>query len=105
HPDLPDVPFVMDLARGPEERAILRLILLRGAFGRPYLAPPGTPADRVAALRAAFDATMKDPVFLADAERVRAEIAPVSADMLHGLLAEAYAAPPARIERARELLN
>jgi hypothetical protein len=105
HPDLPNVPFVMDLARDAEERALLRLILLRGAFGRPYVAPPGTPPDRVAILRAAFTATMTDPRFLADAARMRAEIAPVSAETLHSLIAEAYAAPPARIARAREVLN
>ena len=105
HPDLPDVPFVMDLAQSAEERAILRLILLRGAFGRPFVAPPATPADRVAALRSAFAATMTDPAFLADAARARAEVAPVSADALHALIAEAYAAPPARVERARGLLN
>jgi tripartite-type tricarboxylate transporter receptor subunit TctC len=105
HPDLPDVPFVMDLARNAEERALLRLILLRGAFGRPYVAPPGTPPDRVALLRAAFTATMADPRFLAEAERMRAEISPVPAATLNALIAEAYAAPPARIARAREVLN
>jgi tripartite-type tricarboxylate transporter receptor subunit TctC len=105
HADLPNVPWVMDLARNAEERALLRLILLRGAFGRPYVAPPGVPADRVAVLKAAFAATMADPAFLADAERVRAEIAPVTGQALEELLAEAYAAPAARIARAREVLN
>ena len=105
HPDLPQVPFVMDLAKSAEERALLRLILLRSAFGRPYVAPPGVPAERVAMLRAAFEATMKDPAFIADAARVRAEIAPVSAQQLQRLLAEAYSAPAARIERARAVLN
>ena len=105
HPDLPNVPFVMDLARDPEERALLRLILLRDAFGRPFVAPPGTPPDRVAILKTAFTATMTDPAYLADAARVRAEVAPVSAATLQAYLNEAYAAPPARIARARMVLN
>src|SRR5688572_7763475 len=66
HPDLPQVPWVMDIARNAEERALLRLILLRGAFGRPFVAPPGMPAERAAVLSAAFAATMKDPAYLAD---------------------------------------
>ena len=72
HPDLPDVPFVMDLAKTDEDRAIFKLVFARQEFAWPYVAPPGVPADRVAALRKAFMETMKDPAFLADAEKGQA---------------------------------
>jgi tripartite-type tricarboxylate transporter receptor subunit TctC len=72
HPDLPHVPLLFDLAENDEERQILRLVLVRLLLGRPYLAPPGVPANRAVALQEAFDAMVKDPVFLAEAERMRA---------------------------------
>jgi tripartite-type tricarboxylate transporter receptor subunit TctC len=105
HPDLPEVPIIVDFAANEEERRILRLIMIRNAFGRPFLAPPAVPASRAAALRRAFETMVKDPQFLADATRSRAEIMPVSATELQELLAEAYATPPHIVERARQLLN
>jgi tripartite-type tricarboxylate transporter receptor subunit TctC len=105
HPDLPDVPLIMDLAKNENDRSILRLIMISGIFGRPFIAPPGVPADRAAALEAAFDATVKDPAFLAEARQLRAEITPVSASRLRQLLAEAYATPPAVVERTRTILR
>ena len=105
HPDLPDVPLVIDLAKNERERQILRLVMLRAPFGRPYFAPPGVPADRAAALRKAFDATMVDPLFLADAKRSRMEILPVPAATLEALLEEAYAAPAYIVENARQVLE
>src|SRR3712207_5304322 len=67
--DLPDVPLLMDLASNPDDRAVLKLLSSPTTIGRPILAPPGVPAERVKALRAAFDATMKDPAFLEDAKK------------------------------------
>src|SRR6516165_7836594 len=78
HPDLPEVPLVTELATTDEQRSILRLILARQALGRPFLAPPEIPGDRVAALRAAFMETMKDPEFLADADKLKLEIRSLS---------------------------
>src|SRR5262249_58193439 len=69
HPDLPDVPLIVDLAKTDEDRQILKLIFARQVMGRPFLAPPGIPAERVEALRKAFMATMTDPDFLADPEK------------------------------------
>ena len=63
HADIPDVPFIMDLAKNDKERKILSFIYARQAWGRPFLAPPGVPADRVNALKAAFMATMADPKY------------------------------------------
>jgi tripartite-type tricarboxylate transporter receptor subunit TctC len=105
HPDLPDVPLMLEFAETEEEYQILRLINLRGPFGRPFLVPPGIPQDRAIALREAFEAMVDDPEFLSDAERARMEIMPVSARELEDLLDEAYATPEHIVERARELIN
>jgi tripartite-type tricarboxylate transporter receptor subunit TctC len=101
HPDLPDLPLAVDLARTEEERQIMRLVFVRGAMGRPFTAPPGVPAERVAALRAAFDAMVKDPAFLAEANRARLEITPISGAELQKLLVEAYSTPPEIVSKTR----
>ncbi len=67
--DLPDVPSALELITDPQNRQVMELILLRQEAGRPFAAPPGTPADRVAALRQAFAETLKDPAFVAAAEQ------------------------------------
>ena len=72
HPDLPNVPMVLDLAKTDADRSALELVIARLEYGRPFFVPPGVPADRVQALRRAFDATMKDPEFLADADQAQA---------------------------------
>lgn len=105
HPDLPDVPLITDLAKTDEQRAILRLIFARQALGRPFLAPPDVPADRVAALRAAFMATMKDPAFVAEADKAKLEITPVSGEAVQKLVGEIYRTSPAIVKRASELLK
>ena len=73
-----DVPFVMDFAKTEDERGVLRLIFGWTIMGRPFLAPPGVPEDRRAALVKAFDETMRDPAFLDEAGKQRLEIAPIS---------------------------
>ncbi len=78
HPELPDVPLIVDLAKNDEQRQILKIIFARQVMGRPFLAPPSVPQDRVAALRKAFMDTMKDKDFLAEAEKAQLEITPVS---------------------------
>ena len=102
HPDLPDVPFVMDLAKTDRDRKILELVFARQAWGRPFAAPPGLPADRVKALQAAFMATMKDPDFLADAKKQKLEIAPISGEKIKQLIAALYASPKDLVEAAKE---
>jgi len=102
HPDLPDVPFIMDLAKNDADRAALELIYARQEFGRPFVAPPNVPADRVAALRAAFMATMKDPDFVADAKKQNLEIAPIGGERIGELIANIYNAPADVVQRAKE---
>ena len=80
HPELPDVPLVTDFAKTDEQRQILKMIFARQVMGRPYLAPPNLPADRLAALRQAFMDTMQDKDFLAEAHKTQLEINPVSGE-------------------------
>jgi tripartite-type tricarboxylate transporter receptor subunit TctC len=105
HPDLPDVPVVTDLARNDTERQALDLILVNSTMGRPYAAPPKVPAERVQALRRAFDATMKDPGFLADSEKQDLEVLPMSGEDLQALVANMFKASPQAIEAARNAIN
>ncbi|HEY7383002.1 MAG TPA: hypothetical protein VH743_04965 [Beijerinckiaceae bacterium] len=93
HPDLPDVPLIMDLAKNDEQRQILKLVFARQVMGRPFLGPPGIPDDRLTALRKAFMDTMKDPEFLAEAEKGKLEITPVSGEDIQKLVTDVYATP------------
>ena len=105
HPDMPDVPLVIDLARTSEQRNILRLVFARQQIAYPFLAPPGVPPDRVEVLRAAFLKAMADPEFLADATKARLEILPVSGGEVQKLVAELYATPAPVVEKASEMLK
>jgi len=105
HPDLPNVPLITDFAKTPEQQQVLKLIFARQVMGRPFLAPPGLPPERATALQQAFDATMKDPEFLAEAQKEKLEINPVSGKEIEKLLQEAYATPPAIAAKAGQLAN
>jgi tripartite-type tricarboxylate transporter receptor subunit TctC len=74
-------------------------------LGQPYLAPPGAPTDRVAVLRKAFDATMHDKAFLADAEKLSYSVTPLSADEVARIIHETVTAPPSVVAKARALIN
>ena len=104
HPDLPDVPLITDLATTDQQRQVLRLIFARQVMGRPFLAPPGIPADRAAALRTAFMETMKDPAFIADAEKSQLEVTPVAGDEVQKLVVDIYKTPPEIAKQAAQLL-
>jgi len=93
HPEMPDVPLVTDFAKTDEQRAILKLMFARNVMGRPYLAPPNLPADRLATLRKAFMDTMADKEFLAEADKAQLEINPVSGEDVEKLVKEVYATP------------
>jgi tripartite-type tricarboxylate transporter receptor subunit TctC len=91
--DLPDVPLLIDLARNPAERRVLELISAGVDIGRPLVTTPGVPADRVKLLRGAFDATMKDPKFLAEAEKAKFDINPVSGEKVQKIVENIVSAP------------
>jgi tripartite-type tricarboxylate transporter receptor subunit TctC len=105
HPDLPDVPNAYDLAASEEDRALFRLNFGPWSFGRPLLAPPGTPKERVEALRSAFMAAVSDPQFLAETQRLNLEVQPTAADTIEKLVADILRTPPSVVERARMLLG
>ncbi len=100
HPDLPHVPLVMEFAKTDEQRSILRLMFARQVLGRPFLGPPGIPTDRLKILRDAFNATMADPAFLAEAEKADLEITPVTGEAIEKLMAEVLATPPEIAQKA-----
>jgi tripartite-type tricarboxylate transporter receptor subunit TctC len=104
-PDLPDVPLLMDLAANPEDRAILKLLSASAAIGRPIFAPPELPADRVKALREAFDAMLKDPAFLEDAKHEHFDVDPVSGPELQRIVAEMLATPAPLAERLAKIIE
>jgi tripartite-type tricarboxylate transporter receptor subunit TctC len=91
--NMPKVPFVMDYARSDEDRQILRLIFGWLDLERPIAAPPGTPEDRVKALRDGFDQAMKDPALLADAEKANVGIEPTSGKAIAAFIDDAYRTP------------
>ena len=105
HPDLLNVPLIMDLVKTPEQRAIFRLVFARQVMGRPFLAPPGLPPERLALLRRAFMETMKDPAFLAEADKIKLEITPVDGEAVQKLVAEIYATPPEIVRKASEAVK
>jgi hypothetical protein len=103
--DLPNVPSARDLVSDPENKQVLDLILIRQEPGRPMAAPPGVPDDRLAALRKAFDATLKDADFLAEAEKLQMEIDPLTAAQIDNLLKSAYTTSKDIVQKAAELLE
>ena len=102
HPDLPDVPLILDYAKNDEDKKALELILASQYLGRPFLAPPGIPADRVKALQDAFAATMADKAFLADAQKGGVEVALVTGQETAELMKKLYGSPKNVIARATE---
>jgi tripartite-type tricarboxylate transporter receptor subunit TctC len=102
-PAFPKAPTAIEVVSAPADKQLFEIAFAEQVMGRPFLLPPGVPADRVKALRAAFDATMKDPEFLADAKAQNVEIDPVSGEQINTLLEHVYAAPPEVGDRIREL--
>jgi hypothetical protein len=104
-PEIAAVPLATDLVSGPEQLQIIRLLLASQAMARPFAAPPELAADRKSALIAAFDATMRDADFLAEAQKLNFEIHPVSAATIDSLLAEVYATPKDVLSRAAKAIS
>ena len=102
--DLPDTPLLVDLGRTDEDRVALKLLSAPVDMGRPLFVAPGVPPERVAALREAFAATMKDPAFLDAAAKQRLDIDPVSGETLQRLVADILAAPRPVAERLAKIL-
>lgn len=105
-PDVPTIWELMDQEKAPEAtRRLARVVLGAGAFGRPILAPPGIPPDRVKLLRDAYSKMLKDPEFLADANKRQWEIHPVSGERLETLAQEVINQPPDIVERMKKVMG
>ena len=105
HPDIPNVPLIMDKATTPEQKQMLQLVLAPQKMGRPFMGPPGIPADRLEALRKAFADTMKDPLFLDEAEKAGLEISPISGEEMQALIEDAYKVAPALVQKTAEAIK
>ena len=103
-PDLPDVPAITEFAQTQAQRQILKLVLSRQSMARPFAAPPGVPADRAKALRAAFDRTMADQDFIDEARAAGLEVNPVSGVEIERLVGELYQTPPDVVAEAKAAL-
>ena len=101
HPELQDVPTVVELARNDEERQVLSAVVNAAEIGTAFFTAPNVPKDRVEALRRAFDATMKDPEFLAEAEKTKLTVGPLPGEELQKLVADVAAIQPAILEKVR----
>lgn len=99
------VPHSLALMKDPADRRAAELIFAQQVFGRPYIAPPGVPENRIELLRNAFSMTMKDDGFLADAKKSRLNIDPASGERVQRLIEDAFNAPKEIVQRARELIS
>jgi tripartite-type tricarboxylate transporter receptor subunit TctC len=104
HPEMPDVPLILEQARTQEQKQALDLALARLEFGRPFFMPPNVPAERVNAIRRAFDATMKDKEFLDEADKLKIEIDPLGGEQVAALIEQIYKTPAATVERVRDAM-
>jgi hypothetical protein len=97
-------PTMLELAKSEADRAALIMMFARTEYGRPYFMPPDVPPARVAALRRAFDATMKDPDFIADAAQLQLELSPMAGEEVQALVARLAGTPPEIVARVRTAL-
>lgn len=103
--ELPNVPLVLDLVPDDRRKQVARFIYSTKLMGWPFAAPPEVPAERKAALRAAFDATMKDPGFLADAATAQLEVSPTTGAALDRVVSGLYATPTDIVTEARDMIS
>jgi len=99
-----DVPLVKEYVADETDKKVLDVIFVSTILARPYIAPPGIPADRLAALRQAFMATMADPEFLAETQKLQINISPTTGKEMERIVREAYALPDAIVQKVRKAL-
>jgi tripartite-type tricarboxylate transporter receptor subunit TctC len=100
--DLPNVPLLVDLTANADDRKVVELLSFPQELGRPFLMPPETPKSIVNVIRRAFDQTLQDPLFRAEAEKALLEINPITGEVMERTMKEAYAAPKDLVKRAAE---
>ena len=104
HPDLPGIPTIFDAAKTESDRQAMALMVGRLEYGRPFFLPPGVPDVRVAVLRKSFDAAVRDPKFLAEAEKSKIDVDPISGQRVAELVEKAMETPKDVVARVREAL-
>ncbi len=104
-PELPDVPTMLEQATKEPDKQAMRMLFARTEYGRPYFLPPDVPKDRVQALRRAFDQTMKDPQFIAEAAKLQLDVSPMTGEEVQELVGHLVATPPAIVARVRHALE
>jgi tripartite-type tricarboxylate transporter receptor subunit TctC len=105
NPEFPDTPLLRTFAKNDTQRQIIDLLLAAQLWGRPFAMPPGVPEDRVAVMRKAFDAVVKDETFLSEAKRMDLDIDALTGAEMHKLLDELYALPTEVVELARKSIT
>jgi tripartite-type tricarboxylate transporter receptor subunit TctC len=103
--DHPEVPLALDLAKTPADRQAIELVVSPNLFSRPFAAPPGVPDDRIKALRQAFDRTLTDPEYVADAAAKKLQVVAVKGDEIEAVLRRVYAMPKSIVERLRDAIK
>jgi len=103
--DYPDVPLMQELAKTTEQRQVLNLVSSPPALGRPFFTTPDAPADRVAALRKAFDATMQDEGFLAEAKQYNLDLNPMTGDQITTIVNDTINAPADAVAKAKAAIE
>lgn len=104
-PDLPDVPLLMDLGTNDEDKQLLRVMSASTALGRPIFTTPGVPAERVAALRKAFETMVRDPAFIEDAKRGKFDVDPSSGEAMQKVVTDMVVIPKAQSERLQKIIE
>jgi len=105
HPEMNPAPLIMDFAKNDSDRGVLELIFARQDMAYPLVAPPGTPPERLAMLRGAFEAVLKDPEYIEDAKKQHLETALMRGPEIEKLIERIYASPPEVIERAQKAIE
>jgi tripartite-type tricarboxylate transporter receptor subunit TctC len=105
HPDLLEVPMIEEFVKEPEHKVMWQVMVALGTLGRPVTAPPGVPAEAVKILRAGFEATMRDPAYLAEMEKSHREVEPVGSEDVRQALAEVAKAPQATLLKLNEFIR
>jgi tripartite-type tricarboxylate transporter receptor subunit TctC len=104
-PRIKDAPLVLDSVHSADERKALELFFARAAMGRPFVAPPDVPADRIATLRQAFEAMLRDPGFLDDAKKQNLNVVPITGPQMTDIVLNAYKTPPQIVKRTMQALG
>ncbi len=105
YPELPEVPTMLEFAKSEPDRQAMKMLFARTEYGRPYFLPPDVPAERVQALRRAFDATMKEPAFIAEAAKLQLDVSPMTGEEVQTLVGELARTPAEITARVRAALE